>query len=179
MTAVSGMGSNGAAEAAGRDALALPADVKASIRVLIVDDERTLRESCASVLRSEGYSVTLAGRGEEALGLVKRRPFDLVLVDLFMQQVPGLEILNAVLEVNSETLVVVMTGNPTVTSSIEALRMGAWDYLPKPFSATHLQVLIGRASHAILKAREAADLREQVMRQHGGQGDGVPLIGIS
>ncbi len=163
----------------GRDALALPAEVKASIRVLIVDDERTLRESCASVLRSEGYSVMLAGRGEEALDLVKRRPFDLVLVDLFMQQVPGFEILNAVLEVNRETLVVVMTGNPTVTSSIEALRMGAWDYLPKPFSATHLQVLIGRASHAILKSREAADLREQVMRQHGGQSDGMPLIGIS
>lgn len=177
MTVISSSG--GAAESAGRDALALPAEVKASIRVLIVDDERTLRESCASVLRSEGYTVTLAGRGEEALDLVRRRPFDLVLVDLFMQQVPGLEILNAVLEVNRETLVVVMTGNPTVTSSIEALRMGAWDYLPKPFSATHLQVLIGRASHAILKAREAAELREQVLRQHGGQGDGVPLIGIA
>ena len=172
-------GNGGAADlAAGRDALALPADIKASIRILIVDDERTLRESCASVLRSEGYNVTLAGRGEEALDLVRRRPFDPVLVDLFMPQVPGLEILNAVLEVNRDTLVVVMTGNPSVTSSIEALRMGAWDYLPKPFSATHLQVLIGRASHAILKSREAADLREQVMRQHS-HSDTQALIGIS
>lgn len=177
MTAVTGNG-GGAELASGRDALALPAETKASIRILIVDDERTLRESCASVLRSEGYNVTLAGRGEEALDLVRRRPFDLVLVDLFMPQVPGLEILNAALEVNRDTLVVVMTGNPSVTSSIEALRMGAWDYLPKPFSATHLQVLIGRASHAILKAREAADLREQVMRQHS-HSDTQALIGIS
>ena len=76
-----------------------------------------------------------------------------------MSQVPGLELLNAALEANRDCLVVVMTGNPSVSSSIEALRMGAWDYLPKPFSATHLQVLIGRASHATLKAREAADLR--------------------
>jgi DNA-binding NtrC family response regulator len=172
------MGSNGGTEAASRDALALPADVKASIRVLIVDDERTLRESCASVLRSEGYNITLAGRGEEARDLLKRRPFDLVLVDLFMSQVSGLEILNAALEARRDTLVVVMTGNPSVTSSIEALRMGAWDYLPKPFSATHLGVLVGRASHAILKGREAADLREQVMRQHS-HSDTQALIGIS
>ena len=161
-----------------RDILSMPADIKASIRILIVDDERTLRESCASVLRGEGYNVTLAGRGEEALELLRRRQFDLVLVDLFMSQVPGLEILNASLESNHDCLVVVMTGNPSVTSSIEALRMGAWDYLPKPFSATHLQVLIGRASHAVLKSREAADLRSQILRQHS-HSDTQALIGIS
>jgi DNA-binding NtrC family response regulator len=178
MTAVTGAGLGPPENSGSRDLLALPADVKASIRILIVDDERTLRESCASVLRGEGYTVTLAGRGEEAMELVRRRPFDMVLVDLFMSQVSGLQILNAALETNRETLVVVMTGNPTVSSSIEALRMGAWDYLPKPFSATHLQVLIGRASHAILKGREAADLRQQVMRQHS-HSDSLTLIGIS
>ncbi len=179
MTAASGAGAGfNASDAANRDMLALPADVKASIRVLIVDDERTLRESCASVLRGEGYNITLAGRGEEALDLVRRRQFDLVLVDLFMSQVSGLDLLNAALEANRDCLVVVMTGNPSVSSSIEALRMGAWDYLPKPFSATHLQVLIGRASHATLKAREAADLRLQVMRQHS-HSDTAAIIGIS
>ena len=180
MTAVTGAGPEvGSPETpASRDMLSMPADIKASIRILIVDDERTLRESCASVLRGEGYNVTLAGRGEEALELVRRRQFDLVLVDLFMSQVPGLELLNAALEANRDCLVVVMTGNPSVTSSIEALRMGAWDYLPKPFSATHLQVLIGRASHAVLKSREAADLRLQVMRQHS-HSDTHALIGIS
>lgn len=162
----------------GRDVLSLPPEVKASIRILIVDDERTLRESCASVLRGEGYHVLLAGRGEEAVDLLRRRPFDVVIVDLFMSQVPGLDILNTALEVNRDCLVVVMTGNPSVQSSIEALRMGAWDYLPKPFSATHLQVLIGRASHAVLKGREAADLRLQIMQQHS-HSDTQALIGIS
>ena len=180
MTAVPGSGpSAGVPDSrSNRDVFALPADVKASIRILIVDDERTLRESCASVLRTEGYSVVLAGRGEEAMDLVRRRQFDLVLVDLFMSQVSGMDILNAALEVNRDCLVVVMTGNPSVPSSIEAIRMGAWDYLPKPFSATHLQVLIGRASHAILKGREAADLRNQVMRQHS-LSDTQALLGIS
>jgi CheY-like chemotaxis protein len=161
-----------------RDHLAIAPDVAATIRLLIVDDERTLRESCASVLQGDGYQVTLASRGEEALDMVRRRPFDLILVDLFMNQVTGLQILAAALGLNPETLVVVMTGNPSVGSSIEALRAGAWDYLPKPFSATHLQVLVGRASHAVLKAREAAELRQQVLR-HGDAGDGSALIGIS
>ena len=161
-----------------RDHLAIAPEIAETIRILIADDERTLRESCATVLRGDGYNVTLAGRGEEALELIRRRTFHLILVDLFMPQVSGLELLDAALTANRDALVVVMTGNPSVTSSIEALRRGAWDYLPKPFSATHLQVLIGRASHAILKSREAADLREQVMRQHS-VADGTALIGIS
>lgn len=167
----------GRSEPGTRDALSIAPETAATIRLLIVDDERTLRESCASVLRGEGYAVTIAARGEEALDLVRRRPFDLVLVDLFMSQVGGLEILRAVQEASPDALVVVMTGNPSVSSSIEALRQGAWDYLPKPFSATHLQVLVGRASHAILRTREANELRQQVQRQ--GLADGPALIGIS
>ena len=180
MSAATSRGSAAAPAAPGaeRDHLAIAPEIAETIRILIADDERTLRESCATVLRGDGYNVTLAGRGEEALELIRRRTFHLILVDLFMPQVSGLELLDAALTANRDALVVVMTGNPSVTSSIEALRRGAWDYLPKPFSATHLQVLIGRASHAILKSREAAELREQVMRQHSA-GDGTALIGIS
>ncbi len=115
---------------ASRDPLSIPPDVKASIRILLVDDERTLRESCASVLQMDGFAVTLAGRGEEALELLKHRKFDIVLVDLYMSQVSGLELLQAGLEANRDTIVVVMTGNPSVTTSIEALRAGAWTIFP-------------------------------------------------
>jgi DNA-binding NtrC family response regulator len=68
-----------------------------------------------------------------------------MLVDLYMSQVSGIDLLRAALQHHRDTIVVVMTGNPSVTSSIEALRAGAWDYLPQAFS-THLQVLISRAS---------------------------------
>ena len=162
-----------------RDPLSIPSEVKASIRVLVVDDERTLRESCASVLQMDGYNVTLVGRGEEALETVKRRKFDIILVDLYMSQVSGPgDPPGRARGAYKDTIVVVMTGNPSVTSSIEALRAGAWDYLPKPFSATHLQVLIGRASHAVMMSREAQDLRVQLMKQHG-HSDKIALIGIS
>src|SRR5882672_2571818 len=73
--------------------LAIGPDAKARIRTLVVDDEHTLRESCASVLRLEGYDVTASGRGQEALELLKRRPFDIVLTDLYMSQVDGLALL--------------------------------------------------------------------------------------
>ena len=71
-----------------------------------------------------------------------------------------------------------MTGNPSVSSSIEALRAGAWDYLPKPFSATHLQVLIGRASHAVMVARETKALRQQLVQQNGNS-DKITLLGVA
>ena len=161
-----------------RDPLSIPADVKASISVLVVDDDRTLREGCASVLQMDGYNVTFSGRGDEAVDLVKRRKFDIILVDLYMTPVSGMDVLKAALAAYKDTIVVVMTGNPSVTTSIEALRAGAWDYLPKPFSATHLQVLIGRASHAVIVARETRDLRFQLLKQNGNS-DKIALLGVS
>ncbi len=168
----------GQASQGARDPLSIPPGIKASIRILLVDDERTLRESCASVLQMDGFSVTLAGRGEEALDFLKHRKFDIVLVDLYMSQVSGLELLRTALDANRDVIVVVMTGNPSVSTSIEALRAGAWDYLPKPFSATHLQVLIGRASHAVMVNREACDLRQQIVQQQS-HSESLSLIGIS
>ncbi|HSJ32204.1 MAG TPA: response regulator, partial [Longimicrobiales bacterium] len=135
--------------------LSLTDDVKKSIRVLIVDDEHTLRESCASVLGVEGFDISVCGKGMDALVMLKRRPFDIVLLDLHMTQVSGMQLLETCLETHPETIAIIMTGNPSVESSIAALRAGAWDYLPKPFAASHLQILIGRAAHAVLVGRES------------------------
>src|SRR5881398_1561390 len=158
--------------------LAIGADAKARIRILVVDDEHTLRESCATVLRHEGYDVTVCSRGQEALDLLKRRGFDIVLADLYMSQVDGLTLLRTALTTNHDTIVIVMTGNPSVDSSVEALVQGAWDYLPKPFSATHLQVLIGRAVHTLLVARETPDQQAEPERRHV-PGDKPTLLGTA
>ena len=160
------------------DVFSVTPEQRATIRILIVDDDRTLREGCASALQIEGYNVTAVGRGDEAIDLVRRRKFDIVLVDLMMTPVPGIEILTATLQTNKDTIVVMMTGNPTVETSIETLRAGAWDYLPKPFSATHLQILIGRASHSIIVAREAREQRSRIVTEHGNS-DRILLLGVS
>lgn len=160
------------------DPLSLRADDKASLSLLIVDDDRTLREGCASILQIDGFNVATMGRGDEAVELLRRRKFDIVLLDLFMTPVSGMDILAAALEAHRDTIVVLMTGNPSVTTNVEALQAGAWDYLPKPFSATHLQVLIGRAAHAVLVARETRQMRADLL-EVGGNSDRMQLLGVS
>jgi DNA-binding NtrC family response regulator len=140
-------------------------EFRATLSVLLIDDERTLRESCRSILSGLGYRVEVASKGEEGIKLLQRRNFDIVLTDLYLNDVTGIEICRAALETSPDTLVIVMTGNPSVASNVEALREGAWDYLPKPFSATHLEIVIGRAAHTVMVARESGP---------GGEGASVP-----
>ena len=158
--------------------LSITPEDKAGLQILVVDDERTLRESCATVLEHEGYKVTVCGRAEEALEKLKRSRFDIVLADLYTSPVTGMEVLAAALQANRDTIVIVITGNPSVASSVEALRAGAWDYLPKPFSATHLQILLGRAAHTLKVARETKQLQTELERQHGNS-EKSTVLGVS
>lgn len=154
-------------------------DKGTGLRILVADDDRTLREGCVSVLQMDGHTVTATGRGDEALEMVRRRRFDLILVDLYMTPISGIEVLAAAVEAHKGVIVVVMTGNPSVASSIEALRAGAWDYLPKPFSASHLQILVGRAAHAVAATRETPrEIKPSLVTQNGA-GDPMALLGVS
>src|SRR5947209_13951153 len=76
-----------------------------------------------------------------------------MLADVYLEPVSGIAVLKSVMATSPSTLVVLMTGNPSVESSIEAMRIGAWDYLPKPYSGTQLQLLLGRAAHAVNSRR--------------------------
>ncbi len=101
-----------------------------------------------------------------------------MLIDLYMSDVPGMKLLEGTLKKNPETIVIIMTGNPSVATSVKALRAGAWDYLPKPFSATQLEILVGRAAHAVLVARESKQLHEATARQHG-HSEKVTVLGAA
>jgi DNA-binding NtrC family response regulator len=158
--------------------VSLDAETRAGIRILVVDDESTLADSCASVLRVEGYKVDVANRGDEARELLSRRRYDIALIDLYMASVSGLDLLKAALELRPEMIAIMMTGNPSVSTSIEALRSGAWDYLPKPFSAPQLQILIGRAAHTVVVSRESRDLHQEITRRHG-HSQKMTVLGVS
>src|SRR2546422_1152206 len=160
------------------DLLPIQSAAKPSITILVVDDDRTLRDSCASVLGVEGYRVTAVGHGDEALRLVKRHAFDIVLVDWYMREVSGIELLGAILVARPQTIVITMTGRPSIESSLEALHAGAWDYLPKPFSGTHLQILVGRAAHSVVVARESHAMRAQLDRECGNS-DRLTVLGTA
>lgn len=151
-------------------------EFRASLSVLLVDDERTLRETCRSILTGLGYRVEVASDGDEALRLLQRKVYDIVLTDLYLPDVTGIDICKSAVERSPATIVVVMTGNPSVASNVEVLRAGAWDYLPKPFSATHLEILLGRAAHTVMVSRES-DLNGMAGDDAGSKDD-APL-GVS
>jgi DNA-binding NtrC family response regulator len=139
---------------ASTDILLTP-EQRQSVKVLVVDDEDTILDSSVSVLEHEGYHVRGVDRGSEADGYLREGTADIILMDLYMSGVSGSELLKTALKARPDAIVIVITGRPSIESSVQALRDGAWDYLPKPFSATQLRVLVGRAAHTVIVTRES------------------------
>jgi DNA-binding NtrC family response regulator len=136
------------------------------ISVLICDDEELLVKSCGQILSSEGYTVQTEGRGKSALEAVRRHHPDIVLTDLMLPDMDGIALLKEIKKTAPDTLVVMITGFATVDSSVEAIRAGAYDYIPKPFTATQLRILIGRAAQQVQLVRDNAQLRDQLKRHY-------------
>ncbi|MDQ3557390.1 MAG: sigma-54 dependent transcriptional regulator [Gemmatimonadota bacterium] len=136
------------------------------LTVLIVDDEELLVKSCSQILSSEGFDVSSESRGRTALEAVRRRRPDIVLTDLMLPDMDGLALLKEIRSVSPPTLVVMITGFATVDSSVEAIRAGAYDYIPKPFTATQLRILIGRAAQQVRLLQDNAQLRDQLKKQY-------------
>ena len=155
---------NAGAYTAGSQRCTLTAEDKSRLHVFIVDDERALSESCASMLQYQGYRVTTCRHAEEAVEMLKRNSFDILIVDLYLTPISGVEVLKAALKANRNAIVIMVTGNPSLETSLEAMHAGAWDYIPKPFSATHLEIVIGRAACTALAAREAYESPRLVQR---------------
>lgn len=108
-------------------------------RVLVVDDEQIARTNLEHVLRKEGYLVSVAANGFEALEKIKQEAFDLVLTDLKMEKMDGMQLLEAARKIAPHTEFIMITGYATVDSAVDALRKGAINYLPKPIDLSELR----------------------------------------
>ncbi len=137
-----------------------------ALKVLVVDDEALLVRTCARLLEQEGYAVLTATRGQEGLELVRRQRPEIMLTDLNLPDMDGLALLREARAVDPDLLVIMITAFATVDSSIEAIRAGAYDYIPKPFTATQLQVLMGRAANRVQLARDNRRLRGQLQERY-------------
>ncbi|HTP51351.1 MAG TPA: sigma-54 dependent transcriptional regulator [Anaeromyxobacteraceae bacterium] len=121
------------------------AKVAAAGRILVVDDQRNMRVTTAFVLRQAGYEVAEAEDGAAAIQRVAGEPFDVVLTDLRMGEVDGMEVLRSVVELSPLSQVIVMTAYGSIDSAVEAMRLGAYDYISKPFKEEELRVRVERA----------------------------------
>jgi len=131
-------------------------------RVLIVDDEKPQRDILQMILEAEGYEATTAGNGRQALERVRGHAIDMVLTDLKMPDISGIELLTELMALQPGLCVILMTAHGTIDSAVNAMRRGAFDYLTKPLEKDELLLVLGRAMERTALVRENRMLQEQL-----------------
>ncbi len=131
-------------------------------KLLIVDDEKVALKNLEHVMKKEGYEVTATQSGAHALAFLEKQPFDVVLTDLRMEKVDGMQILRKCREACPDTEVVLITGYATLESAVEAMKHGAFYYIAKPFRLDEVRKVVAEAVEKIHLKRENRSLREQV-----------------
>ncbi len=133
-------------------------------RILVIDDEPRIRDACQIVLEEMGFEVALAADGALGLAKIKERHFDIILVDLMMPVLSGFDVLSQVRENHPDTVVIVITGYATIEHSIEAMKKGAFDFIPKPFTPDQLRAVV---SKSIKYTRALQDITDTKSRLRG------------
>jgi len=125
-------------------------------RILIVDDDMGMAETCARLFQRQGWAPLVAGSGQEALGRLEADPeIELVLTDLVMPDLSGVELLQAAKRRDPTLAVIIMTGYGTIQNAVQAMKLGASDYLTKPFDKEQILAAVEKA--AIIRALQATD----------------------
>ncbi|MHB9075850.1 MAG: response regulator, partial [Desulfobaccales bacterium] len=130
--------------------------------ILVIDDEERVREGCRKVLVRDGYEVTIAESGEVGLDMIERRHYDIILLDLMMPSLSGFDVLAHVKTLHPDTVIIVISGYATVENSIEAMKRGAFDFIPKPFSPEQLRVLTKKAIEYTRAMQDIADEKSRM-----------------
>lgn len=136
-------------------------------RILVVDDDESLRRVLQVELEQDGYSVTAAASAQEAFSLLQLRAYDLVVTDLRMPGVSGIEVLKQVKSQYPETVVIVLTAFGTVEAAVEAIKCGAYDFLTKPVHPEELSLVVARALDHLRLIEEVRALRANLNQKYG------------
>jgi len=140
--------------------------MKTEVNILVVDDEEIVRGSLHDWLREDGYQVEAVEDGFKALEKFRDRNWDIALIDLKMPKMDGLELLGKIKEIRPETQVVIITAFATVNTAVQAIKIGAYDYLVKPFNPEELSLLIKRLVESQNLLKEISHLRKELQKQY-------------
>ncbi|MGB3221494.1 MAG: response regulator [Desulforhopalus sp.] len=142
-------------------------------RILIIDDEARIRDACTLVLSDKGFDVSAAPDGEEGLQMIKEKHYDIVLVDLMMPNISGFDVLSEVRSNHPDTVVIVITGYATLEHSIEAMKKGAFDFIPKPFTPDQLRAVVDKSLRYTSALQDIADSKSRLGVMVNSLTDGV------
>ncbi len=156
-------------------------EINENITVLVIDDELVVRNSCREVLVEEGYKVILAENGREGLEKVRMGIGDVVIVDLKMPEIGGMEVLKAIKMKFPHKPVIMITGYSTVASAVEAMKLGAFDYVPKPFTPDELSLVVHNSVEKKKLLDEVDFLRKELYEKYKikniiGKSDGMQEV---
>jgi two-component system, OmpR family, phosphate regulon sensor histidine kinase PhoR len=132
-----------------------------AIQVLVVDDELNIRDGSQRILSRAGFDVLTAATGREALDLLQEKTIPIILLDMKMPGMDGMEALKQIRQLDPAILVIVITGFATVETAIEAMKQGAYDFIPKPFEPEQLRIVVKRAAEKLQLTREARALERE------------------
>src|ERR671939_1248485 len=147
----------------------------AKSRILVIDDEAAIRESLRMTLEYEGYEFMAAATGQEGLALVEREAPDLVLLDVKMPGMDGIEVLERLRNMNDALPVVVVSGHGTISKAVEATKQGAFDFIEKPFASDRVLVSLRNALDQRQLRDENRSLKRAVEVRHQMIGDSAAL----
>jgi len=136
-------------------------------RILVVDDEMIVCESCKRILEEEGYEVETALSGKEAFEKMKTNPFDIVITDLKMPGIDGMEVLSTFRKEYPDSIIIMITGFSTVETAVEAMKLGAFDYIPKPFTPDEVSIVVKKAIEKKSLMLENVYLRQELQEKYG------------
>lgn len=142
-------------------------------RILVVDDEERIRDACTMVLEDEGYRVDVADNGELGLQMIEEKHYDVILLDLMMPVLSGLDVLPRLRSQHPDTAVIVITGYATVEHSIEAMKKGAFDFIPKPFTPDQLRAVVAKSIKYTRALQDISDTRSRLRVMVNRLMDGV------
>ncbi|MDA8105760.1 MAG: response regulator, partial [Nitrospiraceae bacterium] len=136
-----------------------------TIRVLVVDDEEPLRRLLKKELERKGFSVEVASDGGEALTILKDNVLDVLLLDIVMPGIDGIELMSRLKADPASPVIVVLTGRATVETAVEAMKNGAYDYLSKPYKLDELVIVINRAFEYGRLSKKSQLLEQELVRK--------------
>jgi len=143
--------------------------------ILIVDDEAGIRDSLAGVLTDEGYSASSAESGEACLERLRKGAFDVVLLDIWLPGIDGLETLERIRQLDNPPEVIMISGHGTIETAVRATKLGAYDFLEKPLSLDKTLILVKNAVESKKLERENVDLKKQLHTRSTIVGDSIPM----